>query len=175
MGQAASVQNALDIAHSNKISKHTMEVAQLNQELRETLYPLVNEIKNILNDPELKDKPQDLTRLEGLINSFEEVYRQHRGEFKNHFPREADGLEQLEKGEARVFPDDLTEVTHQTMRKVESILDQLKNAHNDSVQQITNNLYLLGQLYVTLGQITQRMQRNDDEHKAHIVRNQVAR
>ena len=173
---AAQLQASLDLAHSSKIANWSNQTKNMNRELRNVIYPLVNDIQNHLNNPDLKNKPHDFSHLENQVAHLEALYNRHRDEFSTDFPNKAEELKEVEKeGPIKILPEDLTKLTEADLKVVEKILEQLKNSHNDSIQQTTNDLYLQGQLFITVTEILRRLQQNQEEHGRSIVHNQIAR
>src|SRR3990167_8327757 len=173
---AAHLQASLDVAHSNKIANWSNQTKDMNKELRQVIYPLVNDIQNHLNNPDLKNKPHDFSHLSNQVTRLEALYNRHRDEFSTDFPNKAGELKEVEnEGTVHIFPEDLTKLTEADLKVVEKILDQLKNSHNDTIQQTTNDLYIQGQLFITVTEILRRLQQNQEEHGRSIVHNQIAR
>jgi cytochrome c556 len=169
---AAQLQGALDAAHGSKISNWAKRTQELNEQLRNVIYPLTQEIQKHLNDPAKKGKPHDLGQFEDELDRLETIYKQYRNEFRDAFPKQS---EEIEKKEHKpILTENKTQFTEEDLKVLEKILEELKNYHNDTIQGTTNSLYLQGQLFVTVTQILlQNLQRTQEEHGRNLVYNQL--
>lgn len=147
----AHLQGKVDRAHSNNLYAHSQNIARVNFELRHIIQDLKAEFTKKIHDPD-QDWPCDLTDLEGKFQQFREIY--------NKYMIECGDTPQGEPTKGLLhdpFSGDLTDVSKADLEKIVRKIEDVESSHKDSVTETTQQLYLLGQLYITITDILRKM------------------
>jgi len=108
------------------------------------------------NDPDIKG-PYDLREFEDRIMDLEELYKDYKQEYSKDFPNEGKALDGIEKTYPRLFPENLSKLSEADIKVVLDAIEQMQKSNKDEVQDITQNLYLVGQLFITITDIIRKM------------------
>ena len=148
---ASDLQNKVDYKHSQDLQGHAKDIAQINYELRHVLQHLKSDFTKRVHDPD-QEGPHDLTEHVEKFAKLEEIYQK----FMNEVP---DSI-RSEVGQAEIpklFSGDLQDVSQADLEKILRKIEDIETSHKDTVQDTTQQLYLLGQLFITLTDIIRKM------------------
>ncbi len=159
-----TLQGRIDDHHGATLEKHRQKISEINQNLRFVINEMASQCKKLEADPD-KKPPYDLRGFEDTINRLEDLYHDYRKEAVNTSKGVKKNLEKLER--KRLFPEDLSKITEGDMKSIIDTIDKMQTANKDKVQEITQELYLVGQLFITITDIIRKM---DETHRRFLER-----
>lgn len=147
----AMLQGKVDTTHSSTLYNHSKNIAQINFELRHIIQDLKAEFTKKIHDTD-QEWPCDLTNLGEKFQQFREIY--------NKYMIECGDTPQGEPTEGLLhdpFSGDLTDVSKADLEKIVRKIEDVETSHKDTVTETTQQLYLQGQLYITITDILRKM------------------
>ena len=152
-----ALQNAVDVHHAKTLQGHSERINELNHQLRNVLDHINTKCKRLQTDPDIQP-PYNLSETEEAFNQLRELYTQYKLAHLENVPEDAEELQALTEGLiGEVFPGDLEDVSEAELKTILDIIEQMQKSNKDEVQEITQNLYLLGQLFITITDIIRKM------------------
>lgn len=129
-----------DQQHTDQLKGVSKEVEQINHQLRHIIYDLKSELTSLKhNQP---DGPYDLTKHHDKMLDFQELYNGVMG----HVGDKKKPLLDLDNAS---FYDKLKEVPKGKLEEVIKKLEDTETIHKDRLTDVTQQLYLMGQLFIT--------------------------
>jgi len=159
---------AQDRAQASQYNKINTEVKSNNLIMRKEIYPLMHEIGAYLRENENKVHNLNENTLSKYFDQINEHYKNYRHEFMDKM---ADGA--IQDGALQdLFPEDLTEVSHHQLSKIEGKLKEWLDHCKNFNSQKTQDLYLMIQIGVALLSSFQSMQKDAIDSGKTMTRNQ---
>ena len=162
----------VDYHHINKLNRLREKSSQLNEELRQLIYPILHKLQQIQNNPDLRDQPVDFREFEAHIEHFEQIYRDYKDELQNTFPEMYEEIKQ----------DDLINNLHNLIENIEAVTvderalmlakcQELEKHHNDEIDQIANTVLVMMQMNTMIAKIMQRALEGHQASTRYIIQN----
>jgi len=159
----AILQNKIDQKHSNDLFGHSKNIAQINYELRHVIQDLKSEFTKKVNDPD-QEWPCDLSEFVEKFGKLREIHQKF---------MEAGAAGAPAAGEASEIPDlfsgDLGAISKADLEKLLRKIEDIETSHKDTVSDTTQQLYLLGQLFITITDIVRKMDEGNRKYMERLA------
>ncbi|MGE0197491.1 MAG: hypothetical protein AB7N99_04065 [Simkaniaceae bacterium] len=157
----AMLQCKVDQKHSNDLQNHAKTIAQINYELRHVIQNLKGEFSKKVHDPD-QEWPCDLSEHVEKFNELRDIYQKFMEAGAAHLGEDAEALNIPE-----LYSGDLAQMSKADLEKILRKVEDIAESHTDEVKDITNQLFLIGQLFIT---ITDILRKADDGQRRFMER-----
>ena len=158
----AILQSKIDQKHSDDLFGHSKNIAQINYELRHVIQDLKSEFTQKVNDPD-QDWPCDLSEFVEKFGKLREIHQK----FMDAGPAQAGDAEDAEIPD--LFSGDLGAISKADLEKLLRKIEDIETSHKDTVSDTTQQLYLLGQLFITITDIVRKMDEGNRKYMERLA------
>lgn len=160
---AARLQDGIDRKHSAELGGHGDTIKKVNYQLRHIIQELKVDFTKKLHERDESGKELktfDLTEYVEKFNELREIYHEY-------MVSSSENLDGKDIKIPELFSGDLGEVSKADLEKILQKIGNVETGHKDTVTDITQKLYLIGQLFITITDILRKM---DEGHRRGMER-----